>query len=131
MKDQYKTQCDKCYKRTWYETEQQCHMSYPKSETCSLGHVHQIEPYTTQRCTGTLRVIDYTNINTYLTIGERYTFKDKAGLVKRFTLGRTTGWKPCLILLHNARSTGSSITINAPEIKGIGGGIYQVDTYFI
>jgi len=130
MKDTYTTMCDKCHKKTWYETEQQCHMKYPKSTTCSLGHVHIDEPYTTERCTGTLKVIDKTNINTHLTIGERYPFRDKHGTVKRFTLGKTTGWRPCLLLLHNARSTGSCITVNAPEVH-YKKGAYEVNTYFI
>ena len=130
QEDTYTTVCNKCYKKTWYETEQPCHMSYPKSKTCSLGHVHINNPYETERCTGTLMVIDKTNINTHLTVGERYTFRDKAGIVKRFTVGRTSGWKPCLLLLHNARSTGSSITVNAPDIH-YKNGAYETNTYFI
>jgi len=131
MSNEYKTICDTCGKRTWYEEEQACHMSYAKGATCDMGHYHEEEPYVTERCKGTLRVIDYTNTKTHLvTVGERYTFQDKRGVQKRFTVGKTTGWKPCLLLLHNARSTGSSRTINAPEIKALGGGVYEVDTYF-
>lgn len=126
----YTTQCDKCGKRTWYETEQQCHMQYTKSQTCDLGHKHTVEPLKYERCTGTLRLIDRTNITTWLVIGKRYTFQDLNGVQKRYTLGRTTGWKPVLLLLHNARSTGSSITVKGPEIEAIGGGVYKVPTYF-
>jgi hypothetical protein len=114
-KKEFKTQCDKCGKRTWYETEQPCHMSYFKKTTCdTCGHTHTHD--TQEQCTGTLRVIDYTNVRTHLSIGERYTFIDKNGNKKRFTLGRTTGWKPLLLLMYNARSTGSSITVKAPDI---------------
>jgi hypothetical protein len=114
---EYKTVCDKCFRKTWYEKEQGC-------------HVRDIDGVL---CSGTLRVIDYTNIDlkySSLKIGERFTFKDLAGNVKRYTLGRTTGWKPCLLLMHNSRSRYSSLTVNAPEIEYIGGGVYQVQTYF-
>ena len=110
MENEYKTICDTCSKRTWYKEEQQCHM---------------------ERCTGTLRVIDNINVLThYITIGERYTFQDLRGTQKRFTVGKTTGRKPCLLLLHNSRSMSSSITIKAPEIEPVGNGIYKVNTYF-
>lgn len=129
MQNEYKTICDKCYKKTWYETEQPCHMSYAKKDTCeTCGHTeYNHEKHV--RCTGTLRAIDYTNVRTHLCIGERYTFSDKNGIKKRFTLGKTTGWKPCLLLLHNARSIGSSITVNAPDIK-YKDGAYTTNTYF-
>ena len=110
MKDEYKTQCDKCGKRTWYEIPEQCHM---------------------EGCTGTLQVIDYTNVRTHLTLGERYDFRDKAGRVKRFTLGRTTGYVPCLLLMHNARSRGSSLTINARDISyNVEAHAFDTGTYF-
>lgn len=129
MKNEYKTQCDTCGKRTWYETEQKCHYSYPAKKVCNLGHEHQDSPIKMVPCNGTLRVIDYTNVRTYLTLGERYAFRDKNGIVKRFTLGRTTGWRPVLLLMHNARSTGSSITVNAPDVAW-NNGAYDCGTYF-
>jgi hypothetical protein len=92
-------------------------MSYTAYKTCNLGHKHDDENGKQVPCTGTLRVIDYTNVRTSLKIGERYTFRDKAGHVKRFRLGCSTGWKPCLLLLHNSRSTGSANTVNGPDIK--------------
>lgn len=129
MQNEYKTVCDKCFKKTWYETEQPCHMSYPKRETCdTCGHTH-VDDEKQEKCKGTLRLIDYTNVRTRLSIGERYTFVDKNGVKKRFTLGKTTGWKPCLLLMHNARSTGSSITVNAPDIQ-YKDGAYTTNTYF-
>ena len=105
-------------------------MSFPAYDVCNLGHKHEIDPLKMEPCGGTLKVIDYTNVKTSLTIGERYTFRDKAGIVKRYRLGRTTGWKPRLILLHNARSIGSSITVNAPDIE-YRNGAYETGTYFI
>ncbi len=127
-KNEFKTICNKCYKKTWYETEQPCHMSYAKKTTCeTCGHTHVSD--TQEKCTGTLRLIDYTNVRTHLTIGERYLFSDKNGNKKRYTLGRTTGWKPCLLLMHNARSTGSSITVYAPDIQ-YKDGAYFTNTYF-
>lgn len=129
MQNEYKTMCDRCGKKTWYETEQQCHVAYAKKDVCKeCGHT-EYDNDKLERCTGTLRVIDYTNVRTHLTIGERYTFRDKSGIKKRFTLGKTTGWKPCLLLLHNARSIGSSITVNAPDIK-YKDGAYTTNTYF-
>ena len=132
-KDAYKTICDKCYKKTWYETEQQCHYKYFEKEVCSLGYTHQHDNAKEIRCTGTLKVIDYTNIKTYLNIGSRYTFQDSTGKKKRFTLGKTTGWKPCLLLLHNARSTGSSSTLNAGDIIYTiekGQAVYKINNYY-
>lgn len=114
-KNEYKTICDSCYQKTWYEAEQPCHRSHPDGETCELGHFHDNGKMLP--CRGTLRVIDYTNVRTHLQKGERYDFIDKDGNKKRFTLGQTTGWKPQLMLLHNARSHGSSILIKAPDIK--------------
>lgn len=129
MKNECKTICDTCWHKTWYETEQPCNMSYAKKTTCdTCGHTH-INHEKHVRCKGTLRVIDYTNIRTHLTIGNRYTFRDKNGVKKRFTLGRTTGWKPCLLLKYNARSTGSSIAVSAPDLV-YKDGAYETSTYF-
>lgn len=127
--NEYTAQCDKCRKRTWHTIEQPCTMSYPQRKVCNLGHTHEYSEKM-EKCTGTLRLIDYTNVRTHLTIGARYTFRDKEGNVKRFTLGRTNGWRPCLLLMHNARSTGSSITVNAPDLK-YKDGAYETNTYFI
>jgi hypothetical protein len=127
--NEYKTVCDRCFQKTWYEIEQPCKRSHEDGEHCSLGHWHGNGK--TVPCGGTLRVIDYTNVRTHLQKGERYTFIDKEGNKKRFTLGATNGWKPVLLLLHNARSHGSSITINAPDIKWQPENqAYFVPTYF-
>lgn len=130
MSDEYKTQCDKCGHRTWYETEQPCTMSYPKKCHCDAGHVHTYPDGRQEKCGGTLRVIDYSGIRTHLIIGERYTFRDKAGTVKRYTLGRTTGHRPALLLLHNARSISSGNIVRADQIK-YRDGLYECETYFI
>lgn len=129
MKNEYKTMCDKCYRKTWYETEQQCHCKYLESEICNLGYKHVHDNAKEVRCTGTLRLIDNSKVNTSLVIGERYSFRDKNGLVKRFRLGKTTGWKPMLLLLHNARSTGSSLLVDANDLK-YENGAYNTGIYF-
>lgn len=46
MSEDYKTICDKCYRKTWYEGEQPCHVA---------------------GCTGTLRVISSENLDERLT----------------------------------------------------------------
>lgn len=131
MKNEYLTICDKCYKKTWYDTEQPCKMSYLDYKVCDLGHKHDGEKMI--KCTGTLRLIDDTNVKTHLSIGSRYTFQDSTGKKKRFTLGKTTGWKPCLLLLHNSRSSGSSLTVNAPDISYTidkGQAVYKINNYY-
>ena len=51
------TQCDVCGRRTWYDTEQQCHCNYFQKDTCeSCGHT-EIDYDTNVRCLGTLRLI--------------------------------------------------------------------------
>ena len=46
-------------------------------------------------------------------------FKDSSGKVyetKRGTIGVTTGWKPCFLLMLTKRSTGSSWTIGKNDV---------------
>lgn len=63
-------------------------------------------------CTGTLRVIDYSEIKAHPLAafeGARVEVKYNDGTKQRFWVGRTTGWKPTLIAVNNTRSTGGTI----------------------
>ena len=92
----YKTVCDVCYRKTWYEGPRKC--SY-------------------NPCPGTLRVIDYSGIpekfKNYLGTGERVRVKFSWGEVKTGTIGLTTGWKPALLLILTRRSHGSSYILDS------------------
>ncbi|HHT9136783.1 MAG TPA: hypothetical protein ACFYEK_05990 [Candidatus Wunengus sp. YC60] len=114
MSRDYKTICDKCGRKTWYETEQQCHCEYPKTKICkTCGHSERLE--TMERCTGTLKVIDNSNLNPdftrYYENGKRIEV-DFGYEKKRGTIGKTTGWKPSYLLMLTKRSTGSSYLIS-------------------
>ena len=89
METPYKTVCDTCGKKTWYESEQRCHVTIWNNGNCS-------------RCTGTLRIIDYSDLNSeftpYYNNGKRIEV-DFGYEIKRGTVGITTGWKPSYILL--------------------------------
>lgn len=116
---QFKTVCDHCFQKTYYETEQPCKRSIPvRCKTC--GHdTGKMIP-----CPGTLRVIDNSNLNPafhrFYNSDTRIevAFRDKNGNEyerKRGTIGKTTGWKPVYILLLTRRSHGSSYTIGAND----------------
>ena len=62
MEQKFLTKCNKCYRGTWYETEQQCHCKYPKLETCKeCGHSEYVldddECMIEIRCAGTLKLV--------------------------------------------------------------------------
>lgn len=38
--------------------------------------------------------------------------------VKRGTIGATTGWRPCFLLMHNSRARGSSCTLSIKDLVG-------------
>lgn len=87
----YKSVCDKCYRKNYSDTAKQC------------GY---------QPCPGTLRVIDYGDLPerfkyAYKT-GERIRVKFPWGEVKTGTVGLTTGWKPAFLLIARRNSHGSS-----------------------
>lgn len=100
MKNQYKTVCDKCYRKTWYETEQPCHCTRYDADG---------NPFP---CGGTLRVIDYSNLDSRLTpyheTGERVEITYKNGEKIRCYVGMSTGWKPVYLEIKNSRSTGGA-----------------------
>lgn len=118
----YKTVCNKCGRKTWYEEEQQCHCEYPKKKHCDkCGHTEVIEPVKMVRCTGTLVKISDEHINHafdrfYNTdIRIEVAFCDSEGKEyerKRGTIGKTTGWKPSYLLMLRRDSIGSSYLIN-------------------
>lgn len=120
MSEDFKSVCDVCGRKTWYEGNEQCHCSYPKQKTCrTCGHSEVIHPETWERCKGTLRPIDNSDLNTdftpYLHTGQRVEIKFSYGETKRGYIGKTTGWKPAYILLLTSRSRGSSYVIGKED----------------
>lgn len=58
----------------------------------------------------------------YFENGERIAIKFNHGEIKRGTIGISSGWRPCFLLMLTKRSIGSCYTINKKdEIKRIGG----------
>jgi len=122
----YKTVCDKCGGKTWYETEQPCKREVRRYKAC--GHCFDYVP-----CTGTLKKIDYSGLDarflTYYKSGQRVEvtwkkgFEDFTGYGSRteckkarFIVGMSTGWKPCLLAVYSSRSYGGpAITSEAVE----------------
>ena len=116
MENEYKTICNACDRKTWYETEQRCHCEYPKVKTCkSCGHSEEVEPLRMERCKGTLRLIDTSDL---VPSFKRYYENKKRIEVdfgyekKRGTIGKTTGWKPKYFLILTKRSVGSMYTFD-------------------
>ena len=124
MKDKFNTVCDKCGRRTWYETEQRCH-----NTLWDTG-----EP---TRCTGTLRVIDYGELDSRFTMyyeaGIRVEvewidgYTDMSGYGSRtdgkkarFWVGRSTGGKPVYLMILMSNSTGGGV-IPRNAVKSIKG----------
>lgn len=111
---EYNTVCDKCYRPTWYETEQPCKRSI--SHGCETCGSHEYVSDTTP-CIGTLRVIDKSNLPNkfahYHENGQRIEVKTPYGETIRGYVGKTTGWKPSYILLARSNSMGSSELLNS------------------
>ena len=99
MKDtqEYKTVCNVCYRKIWYETEQACH--------CTKWMGDEQVP-----CTGTLKVIDNSELNPRLTqyykSGQRIEITYKDGTTLRAYVGKSTGWKPCYLEILKSNSWG-------------------------
>ena len=107
----YITKCDTCGRGTWYETEQPCHCSYPKTNYCdTCGHTEQVEPYEEEKCTGTLRIIDNSELDErfrhYYETGERIEVLYKDGTKERFYIGKSTGIKPIWLTIKKSNSFG-------------------------
>lgn len=97
--DTYTTVCNKCFKKTWYTTEQPCHCSYYDSK---------LDEYVL--CTGTLKVIDNSNLNPRLTpyykSGQRIEVTYADGNKLRAYVGKSTGWKPIYLEILKSNSYG-------------------------
>lgn len=109
----YKSQCDRCGRRTWYETEQQCHVDYPKRKTCkSCGHSEEVEPMKMERCPGTLRIIDYSALDyrflDYYQSGQRLELVYQDGSRERGYIGKSTGWRPIWLLISRRDQDGGA-----------------------
>lgn len=119
----YKSVCDKCFKKTWYETEQQCHCQ-------SIEGV---------RCIGILRIINNSELDDrftqYYDTGERVEvewldgFEDYTGYgcrtegkKGRFYVGKSTGWTPIYltILRRNSFGGGGICSSGVKSIRGLG-----------
>jgi len=86
MDNEYKTICDVCGQKTWYEEEQQCHCVYTKKVTCkTCGHSEEVSPPKMARCNGRLRKIDNSELN------EEFTpyYKSQERIEVEFTWGKT------------------------------------------
>lgn len=122
--NEYKTVCDKCRMPTWYETEQQCHRSYARYKVCDLGHRHEDEPQVMEQCTGTLRVIDRSDLDARITpyydARERVEIEYTDGSKVRCWIGRSTGWKPVYLEILKTNSHGGS-AIPSSMIKSVRG----------
>jgi hypothetical protein len=113
----FTTICDKCYRKTWYEDEQQCHCSYLETKTCNeCGHTETLDNAKEVRCTGTLRKIDNSELDSrftpYYERGERVEVIYKDGLKERFYIGKSTGWKPVYLTLARADSIGGGALLS-------------------
>lgn len=113
MNNEYKTVCDTCYQKTWYETEQPCKQTIFKGcPTC--GSHEKIDKPT--QCKGTLRVIDYSDLDERLTpyykSGERVKITYKDGSIARGTIGKSTGWKPIYLIIKTTRSLSGEGVLN-------------------
>jgi hypothetical protein len=129
--DDYKTVCNKCGRKTWYEDEQQCHCFYPASRTCeTCGHTEQIEPTKMVRCTGTLKKIDNSELDSrfdyaYKTrqrveVTWKKGYEDYTGYgartngrKARFRVGKSTGWKPVYLMILRSDSLGGAAILSS------------------
>lgn len=110
MNTPYKTVCDKCYGKTWYETPQPCHRSRLTEDGESIP------------CGGTLRVIDYSSLDPrftpYYKSRERIEITYQNGEKVRCYVGMSTGWKPIYLEIKTSRSLGGA-ALNTSGIVSI------------
>lgn len=87
----YKSVCNKCYRKTWYEKQQPCKV---------------------EGCKGTLMVIDESGLDkrfeSYYRNGQRIEVTYKWGEKERFYIGKSTGWKPCWLTIKKSNSFGGA-----------------------
>ena len=134
MKEEYKSVCDTCGRKTWYDKEQQCYCEYTAKITCkACGHSKDKYPPSMVRCKGTLRLIDNSQLdsrfdrayqNNYrVEVTWKKGFEDYSGYGSRtngrktrFKIGKSIGWKPIYLQIYSRRSTGGqSILSSAVE----------------
>jgi hypothetical protein len=119
MKNQYKTTCDKCYQPTWYETEQPCKRTISKGcPTCGSHENISKE----SRCTGTLRVIDYSGLDSRL--WQFYEANQRVEITfewgkERGYIGKSIGWKPCWLLIKKSNSSGGEAIHEFLDVTGL------------
>lgn len=123
MKNDYKTMCDKCGKKTWYETEQPCKMTILDGcKTCGSREFI----YKEVKCTGTLRVIDNSGLNPrakrFYETGEQVEIVYSNGEKTRCYIGKSTGWKPVYIEIKKRNSwRGEALYLpDDATIRGLG-----------
>lgn len=123
MNTEYKTVCNKCRKKTWYETEQPCKMTIFKGCGTCGSHEYIDEPV---KCAGTLKLIDNSSLDSRLDSfyksKERIEVIYKDGTKARFYVGKSTGWKPVYLEIAKSNSTGGG-AVYLPkdcEIRGTG-----------
>lgn len=107
MNNEYKSVCNKCYRKTWYETQQSCHV---------------------ENCTGTLMVISNENLDPRLT--RYYENRERVEVTGkdyklRFWVGKSTGWKPCYLEILRRNSSGGAQAYLPKDATIRGLGIYR------
>uniref|UniRef100_A0A6H2A5D1 Uncharacterized protein n=1 Tax=viral metagenome TaxID=1070528 RepID=A0A6H2A5D1_9ZZZZ len=90
--EEYKTICDTCGRKTWYETEQKCHCSYPKKD---------LDPRFTP----------------FYERGERIEVEYEDGTKSRFYVGKSTGWKPVYLEIKKSNSSGGDVIYTDGIVK--------------
>lgn len=95
----HKTQCDTCYRGTWYETV---------GQECRYGP-----------CPGHLRLIDRSNLDPRFAVwyenGQRIRVRFSYGEERTGTVAKTCGWKPYYLLMARSNSYGSSDLLGARD----------------
>ena len=121
--NEYKTVCDNCQIKTWYETERPCQNTiFRGCPTCGSHEIISKE----EKCEGMLKVIDNSELDERFTpfykSGERVEVVYKSGEKERFYLGKSTGWKPIYLTIKKSNSMGGEgLFLNdIQEIRGLG-----------
>ena len=113
MEKAYTSVCDTCNRKTWYETEQRCHVSGPKTTTCkTCNNTTTDKGHKIVRCTGTLKLYNNSDLDErfreFYRTGQRirvtYSWNEK----ESFYVGKSTGWKPVWLAIKNKNSSGGS-----------------------
>jgi hypothetical protein len=107
--NEYKSICNKCNRRTFFDKEQPCHITYPAIATCgTCGHKRKEYPIRMIPCGGTLKVIDYSLLDErfaeYYKSGQRIEVTYDSGETERFFVGKGIGNKPTWIKIKTSHS---------------------------